>query len=166
MSVERFKEILIQIPCESNDLSAITIFNCDAPNTTCLSVVNRKENQPLFEELFEIYRNASASERSLMTKFVKSRVDLSYKLVHWIPPFKETDPKRYLELRLTSVVIRDGVPDFRDDLLRLVYLWDFAEENGINAEKLFKGINEMADSHLFHQVMDPNRRKGLRPKYR
>ena len=144
--IERFKEILIQIPFDRYDLS----------------VVNRKEYQPLFEELFAIYRNANNSERSSITEFIKSEIDLSYKLVHWNPPYKETDPKRYLELKLMSVIMRDGAPDFRDDLLSLVYFWDFAEENGINAEELFKEINEMGDSSLFNQVMDRNRRRGLR----
>jgi len=146
MSIKRFKEILIQIPFDHYDLR----------------VVNRKEYWHLFEELFEIYRNANISERSSITEFIKSERDLSYKLVHWNPPFKETDPKRYLELKLMSVIMRDGAPDFRDDLLSLVYFWDFAEENGINAEELFKEINEMADSSLLHQVIDQDRRKGLR----
>ncbi|HML04172.1 MAG TPA: hypothetical protein VK426_00215 [Methanobacterium sp.] len=145
-NIERFKEILIQVPFDRYDLS----------------LVNRREYQPLFEELFEIYRNSNGTERSLITEFVKSELDLSYKLVHWHPHCKKTDPNHYLELKLMSVLIRDGTPDFRDDLLSLVYFWDFAEEKGINAEELFKEINEMADSSLFHQVMDPDRRKGLR----
>ena len=41
-NVGRFKEIIIYIPFDHNDLS----------------VVNRKEYQPLFEELFDIYKNS------------------------------------------------------------------------------------------------------------
>lgn len=100
-NVERFKEIITQIPFEHNDLS----------------VVNRKEYQPLFEELFDIYINSSPLEKSSINEFVQNDGDLSYKFVHWIPPYLESDPKLYVMYRLISAAIRDGRPDFRDDLL-------------------------------------------------
>ncbi|MEN6292418.1 MAG: hypothetical protein ABFC34_13180 [Methanobacterium sp.] len=119
---EWFKEIITQIPFDHSDLS----------------VVNRKEHQPLFEELFEIYKNSSPLEKSSINEFVQNDIDLSYKLVHWIPPCLESDPKRYVMYRLISASIRDERPDFRDDLLELVHLWDFLEEKGLNAQETFK----------------------------
>lgn len=111
-NVERFKDILTQIPFERSDLS----------------VVNKKDYLPLFEELTEIYNDSNVLERSLITQFVQSDINLSYRLVHWVHPFEESDPKRFLKYRLITFAIREGIPDFRDDLLALVGLWDFAEE--------------------------------------
>ena len=145
-NLERFKEIIIQIPFDHNDLN----------------VVNQDENLPLFEKLFEIYKNSTPSERNSMEAFVKSDRFLTYKFVHWIPPYQESDPKRYAEYRLLSATIRDGMPDFRDDLLELVHLWDFLEEKGLNAQEIFEEVNNISGSFLFHQVMDPGRREELR----
>lgn len=111
-NLERFKEILIQIPFDHNNLS----------------VVNQEEYLPLFEELYEIYKNSNPTEKSSMEASVQNDRDLTYKLVHWITPYQESDPKRYEEYRLLSATIRDGMPDFRDDLLELVHLWDFLEK--------------------------------------
>ena len=143
---ERFKEIITQIPFDHGDLK----------------VVNRKENQPLFEELFEIYKNSSPLEKSSINEFVQNDRDLSYKLVHWIPPCLESDPKRYVMYRLISASIRDGRPDFRDDLLEMVHLWDFLEEKGLNAQEIFKEAINISGSFLFDQIMDPKRREELR----
>lgn len=145
-NVERFKEIITQIPFEHNDLS----------------VVNREEYQPLFEELFDIYINSSPIEKSSINEFVQNDRDLSYKFVHWVPPCLESDPKRYVNYRLISAAIRDGRPDFRDDILELVHLYDFLEEKGFNAQKIFEEAMEISGSFLFHQVMDPKRREELR----
>ena len=145
-NLERFKKILIQIPFDHNDLS----------------VVNQEEYLPLFEELFEIYKNSNPVEKSFMEAFVQNDRDLTYKLVHWIPPYQESYPKRYAEYRLLSATIRDGMPDFRDDLLELVHLWDFLEEKGLNAQEIFEEVNNISGSFLFHQVMDPGRREELR----
>jgi hypothetical protein len=145
-SVQRFKEIITQILFEHNDLS----------------VVNRKEYQHLFEELFDIYKNSSAIERSEINIFVQNDRNLSYKLVHWIPPYLESDPKRYVEYRLISAIIRDGMLDFRDDLLELVHLWDFLEEKGLNAQEIFENANQICNSVLFDQVMNSRRREELR----
>lgn len=119
-NTEQFKKIITNIPFEHNDLN----------------VVNREEYLPLFEELFEIYKNSSPSERNSMETFVQNNVELCYKFVHWIPPFQKSDPKRYVEYQLISATIRNGLPDFRDDLLELVHLWDFAEEKGLNAKNI------------------------------
>jgi hypothetical protein len=143
---ERFKEIITQIPFDHSDLS----------------VVNRKEHQPLFEELFEIYKNSSPLEKSSINEFVQNDIDLSYKLVHWIPPCLESDPERYVMYRLISTSIRDGKPDFRDDLLEMVHLWDFLEEKGLNAQKFFEEAINISGSFLFDQIMDPKRRDELR----
>ena len=97
-----------------------------------------------------------------MEAFVKSDCDLTYKFVHWIPPYQESDPKCYAEYRLLSATIREGMPDFRDDLLELVHLWDFLEEKGLNAREVFEEVNNISGSSLFHQVMDPGRREELR----
>ncbi|MGF7118696.1 hypothetical protein [Methanobacterium oryzae] len=145
-NVERFKEIITQIPFEHNDLS----------------VVNRKEYQPLFEELFDIYINSSPIEKSSINEFVQNDRDLSYKFVHWVPPCLESDPKRYVMYRLISAAIRDGRPDFRDDLLELVHLYDFLEEKGLDAQEIFKEVVAISGSFLFDQVMDPKRREELR----
>lgn len=143
---ERFKEIITQIPFDHSDLK----------------VVNRKEYQPLFEELFEIYKNSSPLEKSSINDFVQNDRDLSYKLVHWIPPCLESDPKRYVMYRLISASIRDGRPDFRDDLLEMVHLWDFLEEKGLNAQEIFEEAITISGSFLFDQIMDPKRREELR----
>jgi hypothetical protein len=124
--------------------------------------VNRKEYQHLFEELFDIYKNSSTIEKSEINRFVQNDRDLSYKFVHWIPPHLESDPTRYVEYRLISAAIRNGMPDFRDDLLELVHLWDFLEEKGLNAQKIFEEAMEVSGSFLFDQVMDPKRRDDLR----
>lgn len=145
-NVEQFKEIIIQIPFEHNDLS----------------VVNKEEYQSLFEELFEIYINSSDLEKSEINNFVQKDKDLSYKFVHWIPPYLESDPKRYVEYRLISATIRDGMPDFRDDLLELVHLWDFLEEKGLNSQEIFENANQICNSVLFDQVMNSRRREELR----
>lgn len=144
-NLERFKEILIQIPFDHNDLS----------------VVNQEEYSPLFEELFEIYRNSNPVEKSSIEAFVQNDRDLTYKLVHWIPRYQESNPKLYVEYRLLSATIREGMPDFRDDLLELVHLWDFLEEKGFNAQEIFEEINNISGSFLFHQVMDSRRREEL-----
>jgi hypothetical protein len=144
-NTERLKEIVTNIPFEHNDLN----------------VINREEYLPLFEELFEIYKNSSPAERNSMETFVQNDAELCYKLVHWIPPFQESDPRRYVECRLISAAIRNGLPDFRDDLLELVHLWDFAEEKGLNAQ-MFEGVSNISGSFLFHQVIDPQRREELR----
>ena len=143
---ERFKEIITQIPFDHSDLK----------------IVNRKEYQPLFEELFEIYKNSSPLEKSSINEFVQNDRDLSYKLVHWIPPYLESDPKRYVMYRLISASIRDGRPDFRDDLLEMVHLWDFLEEKGLNAQEIFEEAINISGSFLFDQIMDPKRREELR----
>ncbi len=143
---ERFKEIITQIPFDHGDLK----------------VVNRKEYQPLFEELFEIYKNSSPLEKSSINEFVQNDIDSSYKLVHWIPPCLESDPKRYVTYRLISAAIRDGRPDFRDDLLETVHLWDFLEEKGLNAQEIFEEAINISGSLLFDQIMDPERREELR----
>ena len=145
-NIEGFKEIIIKIPFEHNDLN----------------VVNQEENLPLFEELIEIYIKSSPSEQNSMETFVRNHRDLTYKLVHWIPPYQESDPGRYVKYRLLSATIRDGMPDFRDDLLELVHLWDFAEEKRLNAREIFEEINNISSSSLFYQVMDPQRREELR----
>ncbi len=145
-NLKRFKEILTQIPFDHNDLS----------------VVNQKENLNSFEELFEIYKNSNPAERNSMETFVQKDRNLTYKFVHWIPPYQESDPKRYIEYRLLSASIRDGLPDFRDDLLELVHLWDFAQEKGLEAQELFEEIMNIHGSFLFHQIMDPERRAELR----
>ena len=82
--------------------------------------------------------------------------------MHWIPPFQKSDPRRYVEYQLISATIRNGLPDFRDDLLELVHLWDFAEEKGLNTQEIFEGVSNISGSFLFHQVMDPQRREELR----
>jgi len=145
-NTKRFKEIITKIPFEHNDLN----------------VVNREEYLPLFEELFKIYKNSSPSERNSMETFVQNDIDLSYKFVHWIPPYQESDPRRYVEYRLTSSSIRNGLPDFRDDLLELVHLWDFAEEKGLNAREIFEKVSNISESSLVHQATDPQRREELR----
>lgn len=145
-NLERFKEILIQIPFDHNDLS----------------VVNREEYLPLFEELFEIYRNSDPAQMGSMETFVQSDRDFVYKFVHWVPPYEDSDPKRYVEYRLLSVIIRDGRPDFRDDLLELVHLWDFLEEKGIEPQEIFEETRNISASFLIRQVMDPERREELR----
>lgn len=53
-NIEQFKKIITTIPFEHNDLN----------------VVNLEEYLPLFEELFEIYKNSSPSERNSMETFV------------------------------------------------------------------------------------------------
>ncbi len=145
-NVEQFKEIITQIPFKRNDLS----------------LVNREENQPLFEELFQIYKDSSALEKSEINTFVQNDIDLSYKLVHWIPPYLESAPELYVEYRLISATIRNGTPDFRDDLLELVHLWDFLEEKGLNAKQIFENANQICGSVLFDQVMNSKRREELR----
>lgn len=145
-NVERFKEIITQIPFDHNDLS----------------VVNRKEYQPLFEKLFDIYKNSSPIEKFSINEFVQNDRDLSYKFVHWVPPCLESDPKRYVMYRLISAAIRDGRPDFRDDLLELVHLYDFLEEKGLNSQEIFEEAMAISGSFLFDQVMDPKRREELR----
>lgn len=145
-NVEQFKEIITKIPFEHNDLS----------------IVNKEEYQPLFEELFQIYKDSSPIEKSEINRFVQNDRDLSYKFVHWIPPYLESDPTRYVEYRLISAAIRNGMPDFRDDLLELVHLWDFLEEKGLNAQEIFEEAMEISGSFLFDQVMDPKRREELR----
>jgi hypothetical protein len=145
-NVEQFKEIITQIPFEHNDLS----------------VVNKEEYQPLFEELFDIYINSSPLEKSSINEFVQKDRDLSYKFVHWVPPCLESDPKRYVTYRLISATIRGGIPDFRDDLLELVHLYDFLEEKGLNAQEIFEEAIEINGSFLFDQVLDPKRREELR----
>lgn len=144
--VERFKEIIIQIPFDHDDLG----------------VVNQDEYLPLFEELFKIYEDSSPAEKGSIEMFVQSDRDLVYKFVHWIPPYAESNPKRYTEYRLISVIIRNGRPDFRDDLLELVHLWDFLEENGINPQETFEKAYKISESFLIQQVMDPKRREELR----
>lgn len=143
---ERFTEILTQIPFEHNDLS----------------VVNRAEYSPLFEELFGIYKNSSTVEKSAIEEFVQKDRDLSYKFVHWIPPFQDSDPQRFIEYRLLSAAIRNGMPDFRDDLLELVHLWDFAEEKELNPQEIFEESVNISGSFLISQIMDPQRRRELR----
>lgn len=145
-NVQIFKEILIQIPFDRSDLS----------------IVNRKEYYPLFEELFEIYKNSDPLEKSSINKFVQNDRDLSYKFVHWIPPFLESDPRRYVEYRLIGAAIRNGNPDFRDDLLEMIHLWDFLEEKGLDAQEIFQNVMDDSDSILFDQVMDPKRREELK----
>lgn len=145
-NTERFKEIITKIPFEHNDLN----------------VVNQDENLPLFEELFEIYKNSTTAERNSIGTFVQSDRDLIYKFVHWIPPCQEADPKLYVKYRLISATIRNGMPDFRDDLLELVHLWDFLEEKGLNPQEVFEEVSNLSGSFLFHQVMDPQRREELR----
>ena len=145
-NTKRFKEIITKIPFEHNDLN----------------VVNREEYLPLFEELFKIYKNSSPSERNSMETFVQNDIELSYKFVHWIPPCQESDPRRYVEYRLISSSIRNGLPDFRDDLLELVHLWDFAEEKGLNAREIFEKVSNISESSLVHQATDPQRREELR----
>ncbi len=145
-NIQRFKDIITQIPFDHGDLS----------------VVNRIKYQPLFEELFEIYKNSNPLEKSSINEFVQNNRDLSYKLVHWIPPYQESDPELYVEYRLIGAVIRDGMPDFRDDLLELVHLWDFLEEKGLNAHETFTKVSKINGSFLFDQVMDPERREELK----
>jgi hypothetical protein len=145
-NLELFKEILSQIPFDHNDLS----------------VLNQEEYYPLFEELFKLYSNSSPEEKNSMEIFVQNDRDLTYKFVHWIPPYQESDPKRYVEYRLLSVTIRNGRPDFRDDLLELVGLWDFLEEKGLDPQEIFEEVNSTSGSFLIHQVMDPERREELR----
>ncbi|HHY00361.1 MAG TPA: hypothetical protein GX531_03170 [Methanothermobacter sp.] len=144
--LERFKEILIQIPFDHYDLN----------------VVNREEYLLLFEELFEIYENSTPAEKNSMEMFVQSDQDFIYKFVHWMPPYEKSDPKRYVKYRLLTVTIRDGRPDFRDDLLELVHLWDFLEEKGLDPQKIFEEVNQASESFLIQQVMDPERREELR----
>jgi len=145
-NIERFKDIITKIPFEHNDLS----------------VVNQEENLPLFEELFEIYKKSTPEERNSIGTFVQSDRDLSYKFVHWIPPCQENDPKLYVKYRLISATIRNGMPDFRDDLLELVHLWDFLEEKGLNPQEVFEEVSNLNDSLILHQIMDPKRREELR----
>ena len=145
-NIGRFKDIITQIPFEHNDLS----------------VVNQEENLPLFEELFEIYKKSTPEERNSIETFVQSDRDLSYKLVHWIPPCQENDPKLYVKYRLISATIRNGMPDFRDDLLEMVHLWDFLEEKGLNPQEVFEEASNLNNSLLLQQVMDPKRREELR----
>ncbi len=145
-NLELFKEKLSQIPFDHNDLS----------------VMNQEEYLHLFEELFELYTNSNPRERSSMETFVQSERDLTYKFVHWIPPCQESDPKRYVKYRLLSTIIRDGRPDFRDDLLELVGLWDFLEGKGLDPQEIFEEVNQINVSFLIQQVMDPERREELR----
>lgn len=145
-NTERFKEIITQIPFEHNDLS----------------VVNREESLSLFEELFEIYKKSNSAEKGSIETFLQSDRDSVYKFVHWIPPYEKSDPERYVEYRLISIIIRNGRPDFRDDLLEMVYLWDFLEEKGFDPNETFKKVNNISGSFLIQQVMDPERRKELR----
>ena len=143
---ERFKEIITQIPFEHNDLS----------------VVNREEYLSLFEELFEIYKKSNPAEKGSIETFLQSDRDSAYKFVHWIPPYEKSDPKRYVEYRLISVIIRNGRPDFRDDLLEMVHLWDFLEEEGFDPNETFEKVINISGSFLIQQVMDPERREELK----
>lgn len=145
-NTERFKEIVTQIPFEHNDLS----------------VVNREESLSLFEELFEIYKKSNPAEKGSIETFLQSDRDSVYKFVHWIPPYEKSDPERYVEYRLISIIIRNGRPDFRDDLLEMVRLWDFLEEKGFNPEETFEKVINIGGSFLIQQVMDPVRREELK----
>ncbi len=56
-NIERFKEILIQIPFDHNDLS----------------LVNQDEYLPLFLELFEIYKYSSPKDRNSIEDICSKR---------------------------------------------------------------------------------------------
>ncbi len=148
-NTERFKEIIAQIPFEHNDLS----------------LVNREDSLSLFEELFTIYKKSNPVEKGSIETFLQNDLDSVYKFVHWMPPYKKSDPERYVEYRLISVIIRNGRPDFRDDLLEMVHLWDFLEEEGFNPEETFEKVINIGGSFLIQQVMDPVRREELNSEY-
>ena len=126
-------------------------------------------NTAPFEELCGIYMAARPAQREAIRQFVSSNRDLLSALEHWMPGMREETPERYLQLQLMSVSMRNGYPDYRDTLLFLVALWDFAEERGIDPRPLFSAaarISDDVDVHnakgLIRQTMRPARRDQLR----
>jgi hypothetical protein len=127
------------------------------------------KNTAPFEELCDIYMAARPAQREAIRQFVFSNRDLLSALEHWMPGMREENPERYLQLQLASVSVRNGYPDYRDTLLFLVALWDFAEERGIAPQPLFSAaarISDDVDVHdakgLIRQTMRPARRDQLR----
>lgn len=121
-----------------------------------------------FEALCDLYTAATPDQRDQIRAFVASNRELVSALEHWSPPGLEDDPARRLELKLLSVSIRDGSPDWRDVLLRLAAEWYHAEEQGVDPAPIFRAAanlsNDQGEHHakgLIRQLLREPRRKNL-----
>lgn len=132
-----FREIIDSIPFSPYDLD----------------IVQDVGNRILFKKLYDIYENTEDDGRQEINRYIRASITQQYKLVHWIPPYLQTDPARYVRIRLLSVGIRDGFPDYRDDLLELGYLWTLAGQNGVEPDRIFGEIAELTQSSLLSGFM-------------
>ena len=130
-------------------------------------LANPKDTEQ-FVELCDDYVAASPEQRAHIRQRVNSQRDLVSTLEHWRPPVKDEDFARYLELKLTSISILDGGPDYRDALLRLAVEWRAAEEHGIDPRPYFNAAarisNNQGEHHaqgLIRQITRRSRRDKL-----
>lgn len=144
--VQEFEEILDRISFDPGNLE----------------VVNADEHVPLFNRLFEIIALSNGGERYLIKMFLSEKTERKHKLLHWVLREKiEDDPERYVRLGLMKLAIRDGSPDFRDDLLALIGWWELAQEYGLDAEKLFHEAAAYGGGWLFEEILNPQRRAEI-----
>jgi acyl carrier protein len=122
----------------------------------------------LFEELCDDYIAASPRRRAAIREAVASNRELVSTLEHWHPPYEQEDLGRYLELKLTSISILDGRPDYRDTLLRLAAEWEAAEKRGFDPRPYFNAAaristdeREHSAKGLIRQITRESRRNQL-----
>lgn len=118
----------------------------------------------LFEELCDDYMAASPQERARIRAFVDANRELISTLEHWHPPYEDEDPGRYLELKLMSISILDGGPDYRDTLLRLAAEWRAAEEHGIDPRPYFSAAARISNGEGEHNAKDLIRQITREPR--
>jgi hypothetical protein len=146
LAVSEFERLLEQVPFDRHNLD----------------VVNADANIPLFSRLFDIIEHSDPTERYFIQQFIHGKSERLHKFVHWVLREKmEDDPCRYIRLQLIKLAIRNGNPDFHDDLLALAGWWDIIERQGLQAEPLFREASAYGAGWLFEQFFDPKRRAEL-----
>jgi hypothetical protein len=124
--------------------------------------VPKDEHEKFFNNLCQLYLDASVQERRLILKAVADKKGILNAMLGHIYQSAEqlrlTGDRRWLQIGLVAKVIEQGNYDPRDLLLALAELYVTAEEVGLDPQHEFEVIGRMADFDNYAVVKSRRRR--------